>query len=299
METAALYQTTIDRSTIIGASDIGAIIGVDKYRTAIDVWLEKTGQTEPFEGNKYTEAGRRLEPVILSWFAEEEGVTVTPNSEFVHHATISYIGCTPDGYTDNDGLVEAKNTSRDIDTVDYQYFAQLQYQLAVTGRSWGALVYLCKGFDLKVFRYDAQPEVGAALIEEAQRFWMQHVVTGIPPEPRDGENPAKLYSQHTEGLKIEAVPEVAELVEKLQRTRKVADWCEGRAKRLEGQIKAAMKDAESLLIDGRVAVTWRTSRPAMRIDAKRLRLEQPAIAERYSTTDRPTRKFILKERGNT
>ncbi len=35
---------THNRTDFLGGSDIGAILGVSKYRSAMDVWLEKTGK---------------------------------------------------------------------------------------------------------------------------------------------------------------------------------------------------------------------------------------------------------------
>ena len=35
---------TRERSKYLGGSDLGAILGLSKYRTAVDVWLEKTGK---------------------------------------------------------------------------------------------------------------------------------------------------------------------------------------------------------------------------------------------------------------
>ena len=35
---------THNRSNFLGGSDIGALLGVSKYRSAIEVWLEKTGK---------------------------------------------------------------------------------------------------------------------------------------------------------------------------------------------------------------------------------------------------------------
>ena len=35
---------TQDRTKYIGWSDIGAILGLSKFRSALDVWMEKTGK---------------------------------------------------------------------------------------------------------------------------------------------------------------------------------------------------------------------------------------------------------------
>ena len=53
------------RRRFVGSSDVGAILGLDKYRSKHDVWLEKLGLAKPFEGNAATEAGDDFEPVIV------------------------------------------------------------------------------------------------------------------------------------------------------------------------------------------------------------------------------------------
>ena len=57
------------REKRIGGSDIGAILGVNKWRSAIDVFIDKTrGST--FEGNDATYWGNTLEPVVREEFAK-------------------------------------------------------------------------------------------------------------------------------------------------------------------------------------------------------------------------------------
>ena len=53
---------TQDRTKYLGGSDIGAILGFSKYRTALDVWLEKTGRVVSNVDNL---------PVRFGSFAEE------------------------------------------------------------------------------------------------------------------------------------------------------------------------------------------------------------------------------------
>src|SRR5580698_601004 len=51
-----------------GGSDVVAIVGEGKKRRAVDVWEERRGGVESFDGNERTEVGRLLEPVVLNWF---------------------------------------------------------------------------------------------------------------------------------------------------------------------------------------------------------------------------------------
>lgn len=60
------------RRKTVGSSDIPTLLGLNaKYdQTQYTLWKEKTGRAKPFEGNKYTEWGHRLEPVILGKFVD-------------------------------------------------------------------------------------------------------------------------------------------------------------------------------------------------------------------------------------
>ena len=49
----------------IGGSDIGAICGLNKWRTALDVFLEKTGQAQEKEPNEAMRLGTCVEPYIV------------------------------------------------------------------------------------------------------------------------------------------------------------------------------------------------------------------------------------------
>ena len=55
---------TVNHSSYIGASDIGAIAGQSAFKTALDVFAEKRGVTH-FEGNEFTEMGNAFERPAL------------------------------------------------------------------------------------------------------------------------------------------------------------------------------------------------------------------------------------------
>lgn len=53
----------------IGGSDIGAILGVNKYKSAIDIYIDKT-EGKKQDGNRFTHFGHKLEKVIFEEFQE-------------------------------------------------------------------------------------------------------------------------------------------------------------------------------------------------------------------------------------
>lgn len=56
--------------TGLGGSDAAAVLGLDKYRTALDVWMNCTGRSEREDQSEPAEWGQRLEAEVLRKYAE-------------------------------------------------------------------------------------------------------------------------------------------------------------------------------------------------------------------------------------
>lgn len=56
--------------TGLGGSDAAAVLGLNKYRTPLDVWMACTGRLEAEPQSEPAEWGTRLEPVVLQKYAE-------------------------------------------------------------------------------------------------------------------------------------------------------------------------------------------------------------------------------------
>lgn len=74
-----------DRTQFIGGSDIAAILGVDPYKTRLQVWEEKVGIASPFEGNQHTQRGTRLEAIAAQEYEARYGFKLRRiNRRLVH-----------------------------------------------------------------------------------------------------------------------------------------------------------------------------------------------------------------------
>ena len=62
---------TVNRSKYLGGSDIGAILGFSKYRSAVDVWLEKTGRIMNEVDNLPVRFGSFAEEFVASEYAAQ------------------------------------------------------------------------------------------------------------------------------------------------------------------------------------------------------------------------------------
>ncbi|MDX8401933.1 MAG: YqaJ viral recombinase family protein [Mariprofundaceae bacterium] len=75
------------RASGIGASEIAAVLGLSPWKTAYQLWLEKTGQAEPFRGNAATRRGQALEEKALDALEDFLGGFVLERGECLKHPT--------------------------------------------------------------------------------------------------------------------------------------------------------------------------------------------------------------------
>jgi len=139
-----------ERRRGIGASDAGTIIGVNHWKSNVQLWEEKTGQTEPedISGKPYVQYGHDAEPHIRALFAlDHPWLTVTYESPYkiIYNDDYPWLFCTPDGELldseGNHGGLEIKTTeimhSRQWaewnQRIPDQYYAQVCHQMLATG----------------------------------------------------------------------------------------------------------------------------------------------------------------------
>ena len=125
---------------VIATTKTGYSTSRDKYMTQL--LLERITNTvaESYTNDAMT-WGTEQEPFAR---AKYEGLasTLVEQVAFVNHPTILMSGASPDGLVMDDGLVELKcpmshtHLESILGGIDDQYMPQVQWQLAVTGRSY-------------------------------------------------------------------------------------------------------------------------------------------------------------------
>lgn len=101
-----------------------------------------TGVCEPGYVSPAMQWGVDNEPHARAAYEFAKGLEVYEVG-FIDHPEVAMSGASPDGYVGDDGLAEIKcpNTATHIETLDRgdvpsKYLAQMQWQLACTGRLW-------------------------------------------------------------------------------------------------------------------------------------------------------------------
>jgi putative phage-type endonuclease len=130
------YDVTIDRNLYIGGSDIPVIMGISPFNTRYNLLLEKAGLKEnDFSGNKYTEYGKVLEPLIRSYINEMYQTSFIPNQTIKGD-----LRANTDGFND-ERVLEIKTTSDIHSNVDgYKiYLVQLLFYMQTNEVEEGVL----------------------------------------------------------------------------------------------------------------------------------------------------------------
>lgn len=187
------WQEYREKQKGIGGSDCAIIFGLNKYKSAFTLWLEKTGQIEPAKvENEYVEWGNILEPVIRDKFKKETGFKVFQNNFVLQHDEHEFMIANIDGevidpaYNGARGILEIKTTSERnkndwIEGPPHHYMLQVQHYLAVCGYQYAYIAVLIGGNHFKYFKVERDDYVIDKIISAESEF-MRMVEENIAPE---------------------------------------------------------------------------------------------------------------------
>ena len=183
------------REKRIGGSDIGAILGVNKYKSIIDVYIDKT-EGSNFEGNEATFWGHMHEATIMKVFAQkhrEFNVYQVPYSVVDNFLIANLDGALKDKETGDYGVLEIKTTNAfnykdwEGDVIPQYYYAQVQHYLMLTGYKFAYIAVLIGINKYKDFKIERSEEDIALIREKATEFYKENILKQIPPMP-DGSD---------------------------------------------------------------------------------------------------------------
>jgi putative phage-type endonuclease len=290
-----MSQLHDERRTGIGGTDASALIGVNPWRTPMDIWAEKTGRSAGIPDNEAMRAGRMLEPVILDWYAEDEGVEVCRNLPMLRQDSI-LIGHV-DGLDQKRGrIVEAKTASSDrgwgeprTDQVPIHYAAQVIWYCGLAGLDVADIAVLFNGRDFRIYTVQFDAEAFSAMRDAALRFWECNVLKDVQPAPKSAADALIAWPQ-SKSQAIEANETVLMAVRRLAEIKAEIKEREGECEELESVIKPFFADNDALTYNGETIATFKTQ-SSNRFDQKAFEASNPALYAQFkkSTTSRVLR----------
>ncbi|MBU66047.1 MAG: hypothetical protein CL858_11415 [Cupriavidus sp.] len=169
----------------IGGSDAAAAVGLNPYKSQLELWLEKTGREaelrkpDPDDDTEPIYWGTLLEPLVAAHYTKRTGNRVRRVNAVLQHREIPFMLANIDREVvgvENVGLLECKTAGINgarlwRDGVPEYVQLQVQHQLAVTGKSAGDVAVLICGQAFEVHRIERDDALIARLIELEARFW--------------------------------------------------------------------------------------------------------------------------------
>ena len=289
----------------IGGSDAAVACGISRYKSPVELWLEKTGQLPAQEAGEAAYWGTQLEPLVRAEFTRRTGIEVTHTMQLLQSTEHPFMLANLDGtceHTDFGPCVfEAKTASaykaKEWDnSIPEEYLLQIQHYMAVTGYRGAYIAALIGGNTFRWKFVERDESLIAVMIHLEAEFW-GYVQDGTPP-PLDGSEasarllaeqfPASIQSQIT-------LPDTAtDLLRQYDTACEQLEVLEGKKREAENLLKQMLGANETGTARGRV-ITWKNVTQE-RLDSKTLKAEHPALYQKY-TNKTSYRRFSVQAAG--
>ena len=290
----------------IGGSDASVIVGVNKWKTPFELWLEKTGQVDPVSSDSEAAYfGNILEDVVAKEFEKRSGKKVRRRNAILHHPKYDFIRANVDRLVVGEkSVLECKTASAFLanewegEEVPASYLVQMQHYLGVLGEEYkkGYFAVLIGGQKFVWKEIERDDELIDMIFQAEKEFWENHVLKEVPPS-LDGSSAAEKYinERYAEAEEQKSIDLKGEYKEKLKRWFELKDIIaefDQEKKAIEVELKNELKDA-ALGYVGDYRVEWKPI-TSNRIDSKKLKSEFPEVYEKVIKSS-TYRRFGIKK----
>lgn len=294
----------------IGSSDAGAAVGLNPYKSPLELWLEKTGRdanlprTDPNDETSPMYWGTLLEPIVAAHYTRRTGHRVRRINAVLQHPKEPWMLANIDreviGAPDVQ-VLECKTAGLNgarlwKDGVPEYVQLQVMHQLAVTGKRAADVAVLICGQELQVHRIDRDEALIAQLIELERQFW-QYVERDRAP-PADGSDSADLalrclYPRDSgQTLDLSDDLELSAVFSDLISVRQLLTTHTRLEAQLKQRIQQRMGDATRAVFE-LGDVTWKRSKDGTGLDVATLLKAQPELLQRYPLVKPGSRRFLV------
>jgi putative phage-type endonuclease len=179
----------------IGGSEVASILGISPYRSAYDLWMEKTGKKEPEDLSNL--------PHIIRGHLGEETCRMIIEQEMLkafrpkmwNHPTLEYIGASDDGWNIDDNILleikcmgKANHARAAAGEIPPHYACQCQYNLYVSQAVKCLFISFRPEDGTKhVIEVFPDPKEQERIVAAVSNFWLNNVLKDIPPPIADGD----------------------------------------------------------------------------------------------------------------
>lgn len=286
----------------IGGSDVAPILGVSKWKTPLDIYLDKVGEDIELQDlSPVQEWGNRLEPLIIQKFQEQTGLDCSLISNTVKHERHPFMLANVDAFIPSENaILECKTTSTFLknewgeqftDQIPQEYLLQCAHYAEVLNVGRVYIAVLIGGNDFRVYVYDRLPRLGANLITKEKHFWYSHVQLKVAPQPLSDSDAVKLWLHSVKENVVTAPISTMEALERMKAIKNEIKKLEGSYETLEMEVFKFMQDNDQLMSpQGDILATWK-AQTSNRFDSNTFKKDHPDLYNNYTKT---TKTRILR-----
>lgn len=287
------------RQESIGSSDAGAVVGINPYKSALQVYMEKIGAETNNQDNDniHTWLGRKMESIIAERFTIEVGVDVTEDAHIRFHSDHDFISCQVDRLIPEWGIpLEIKMHGRYAGNIpDYEY-AQIQQQMAVMDVDEIAYCVFQFGFTKSLTWEKVKRDTSFVqkMIDEEQVFWNDHVLKRVPPEPQNLDDLKMLYMQSNPDSEMTADPALYQMIVDHAEVKKQIKELKELEKDYSFHVVDAVKHNETVLYEDIPVLTYKQSKDREYFNKSAFRDEYPEIYNKFVEMRPGSRRLLNK-----
>lgn len=293
-----------ERQKGIGGSDVGAIMGVNKWKSAFEVYINKTEEiTEVSESAEAAYWGSTLEEVVAREFTVRTGKKVRRDNRHLVHNTYKFMMANIDRkVVGENAFLECKTVNAfgakewEGEEIPPSYLLQCQHYMEVMGADKCYIAVLIGGQKFIFKEIERDEELISMIIEVEKDFWITHVEKKIPPAI-DGSEAASKYLSKTfknvdNSLEVELKYEYKDKINEYLKIKNDIKVLDESLKTIENNLKNELGNAEKGIAD-KFLVVWK-SVISNRIDSKTLKTKYPEV---YTEVIKQSmsRRFEVKE----
>jgi putative phage-type endonuclease len=288
----------------IGGSDASVVCGINRYKSPVELWLEKTGQLPYSEAGEAAYWGTQLESLVRSEFTKRTGIEVEQVNQIIQNEDYPFMLANIDGVCQHPNygncIFEAKTAgafklSEWENKIPDEYMLQLQHYMAVTGYMGAYVAVLIGGNTFKWRFIYRDEEIISMLVSLESDFW-EHVKSSTPP-PLDGSEASvkfltERFPESVPTSRIDLPKSAKELIKQhSEASEKIKEYTEQK-NHAENLLKEMLGENEAGDVGGH-AVAWKSVSKET-LDTKTFKAEHPKLFQKYSAKS-SYRRFSIKE----
>lgn len=274
----------VDRTKFLGSSEMGAILGLDPYKSPLRLWAMKTGRISPNVESEAAEWGIRLEDVVAQKFSEKNNCKLMAYKTRYVHPKYGFISCELDRLlVGTDELLEVKTCNEYLkknwtgEDMPQGYCVQLNTAMGLSNRKRGHVALLAGGQKYLEKHMDFDKELYDMTIDRAVAFWDEFVLGDKAPvaTAQDNDETIELLYPLSNPHKVELTDELAKELDVLVEDRSGAvesrNHLNEEMDKIEARLKQILAEAEVIETENSY-VTWK-SQSRTSIDTDKLKTD--------------------------